>query len=98
MSTLHSNAPAHSLRHSKRTIEEAFEGTAFEDIFEEFDETPLGVGAIAQVYKAKLKPYLATLADNSIDMEEPNFARKVRKNVDATLKSTPSGCLQLMWL
>lgn len=90
MSTLHSNAPAHSLKISKQTIEAAFDGQAFEDIFEEFDETPLGVGAIAQVYKAKLKPRLATLNDNAIDMEEPNFARKIKKNVDVTLKDTPS--------
>jgi aarF domain-containing kinase len=90
MSTLHSNAPAHSLKISKQTIEAAFDGQAFDDIFEEFDETPLGVGAIAQVYKAKLKPYLATLQENSIETEEPNFAQRVKKNVDVTLKSTPS--------
>ncbi|KAL6705785.1 hypothetical protein ACN47E_006423 [Coniothyrium glycines] len=90
MSTLHSNAPAHSLKISKQTIEAAFDGQSFDDIFDEFDETPLGVGAIAQVYKAKLKPHLATLNDNSIENEEPNLARKIRKNVDATLKNTPS--------
>lgn len=90
MSTLHSNAPAHSLKVSKQTIEAAFDGQAFDDIFEEFDETPLGVGAIAQVYKAKLKPHLATLQENSMDTEEPNFAQRVKKNVDVTLKSTPS--------
>jgi aarF domain-containing kinase len=90
MSTLHSSAPAHSLKVSKQTIEAAFDGLAFDDIFEEFDEKPLGVGAIAQVYKAKLKPHLATLADNSIDSEEPNLAQRVKRNVDVTLKSTPS--------
>lgn len=89
MSTLHSNAPAHSLETSKRTIEDAFDGRPFDDIFEEFDEKPLGVGAIAQVYKAKLKPDLATLQSNTIEREEPNLARKIKKNVDATLKSTP---------
>jgi aarF domain-containing kinase len=89
MSTLHSNAPAHSLETSKRTIEAAFDGRKFDDIFEEFDEKPLGVGAIAQVYKAKLKPDLATLQNNTIEREEPNLARKIKKNVDATLKSTP---------
>ncbi|CAO2647716.1 Nn.00g086380.m01.CDS01 [Neocucurbitaria sp. VM-36] len=90
MSTLHSNAPAHSLKVSKRTIEAAFEGQGFDDIFEEFDETPLGVGAIAQVYKAKLKPHLATLQDHSTELDEPNLARKIKRNVDVTLKSTPS--------
>ncbi|KAF2133234.1 ABC1-domain-containing protein [Dothidotthia symphoricarpi CBS 119687] len=89
MSELHSNAPAHSLKVSKRTVEAAFDGRRFDDIFEEFDEKPLGVGAIAQVYKAKLKPDLATLQDNAIDAGELNLARKIKKNVDATLKSTP---------
>ncbi|KAI4618052.1 uncharacterized protein J4E87_008061 [Alternaria ethzedia] len=90
MSTLHSNAPAHTLQVTKRTIEAAFDGQSFDDIFEEFDEKPLGVGAIAQVYKAKLKPHLATLEDNSIDREELNLARRIKKNVDVTLKSSPS--------
>ena len=89
MSTLHSNAPAHSLETSKRTIEAAFDGRPFDEIFEEFDEKPLGVGAIAQVYKAKLQPDLATLQNNTIDRDEPNLARMIKKNVDATLKSTP---------
>ncbi|KAI8936839.1 hypothetical protein NX059_012555 [Plenodomus lindquistii] len=90
MSTLHSNAPAHSLAISKQTIEAAFDGQSFDDIFEEFDQVPLGVGAIAQVYKAKLKPHLATLNDNAIDREEPNLAQLIKKNVDVTLKNTPS--------
>lgn len=58
MSKLHSNVTAHSLRKTKAIIRKAFGGRKFEDIFEEFDEKPLGVGAIAQVYKAKLKPDL----------------------------------------
>ncbi|EDU51411.1 hypothetical protein PTRG_08492 [Pyrenophora tritici-repentis Pt-1C-BFP] len=90
MSNLHSNAPAHTLQVTKQTIEAAFDGRSFDDIFEEFDETPLGVGAIAQVYKAKLKPELATLESNSIDREQPNLARRIKKNFDVTLKSSPS--------
>ncbi|KAF2687067.1 ABC1-domain-containing protein [Lentithecium fluviatile CBS 122367] len=87
MSALHSHAPAHSLERTKRTVEKAFNGRNFEDIFDEFDETPLGVGAIAQVYKAKLKPDLATLDDNHED--HPNLRQRIRKNVDVTLKNTP---------
>ncbi|KAF1959511.1 ABC1-domain-containing protein [Byssothecium circinans] len=89
MSTLHSHAPAHSLERTKRTVEKAFGGRRFEDIFDEFDETPLGVGAIAQVYKAKLKPDLATIEDNRKDVEPPNLRRRIRKNVDVTLKNIP---------
>ncbi|BFZ60304.1 hypothetical protein YB2330_001340 [Saitoella coloradoensis] len=58
MSKLHSNAAPHSLHATKRIITEAFHGMKFEDIFEEFHDKPLGVGAIAQVYKAKVRPDL----------------------------------------
>ncbi|KAL5333290.1 hypothetical protein BJX70DRAFT_392301 [Aspergillus crustosus] len=88
MSSLHSHAPAHSLRETKRTIRKAFHGIPFEDIFEEFDEKPLGVGAIAQVYKAKLKPNLANLADNALT-SHPQGLGKFRKNVDVLMKSSP---------
>ncbi|KAL8660745.1 MAG: hypothetical protein Q9202_006256 [Teloschistes flavicans] len=90
MSSLHSNAPAHSLAATKRTIVHAFGGRRFEDIFEEFQEKPLGVGAIAQVYKAKLKPDLAALGDDDIDPDPPNLRQRMRKNVDVLVKSTPS--------
>ncbi|KAJ8069924.1 hypothetical protein OCU04_000333 [Sclerotinia nivalis] len=88
MSQLHSNAPAHSLHATKRIISRAFDGRPFDEIFEEFQEKPLGVGAIAQVYKAKLKPDLATPIDP--DIQEPkNIRTNVRKNVDTFIKSTP---------
>ncbi|KAF2147760.1 ABC1-domain-containing protein [Myriangium duriaei CBS 260.36] len=87
MSALHSNAPAHSLKVSKKTIERAF-GMKFEDIFDEFQEKPLGVGAIAQVYKAKLKPDLVVSEDPDI-AHETSALQKMRKNIDTTLKSTP---------
>jgi aarF domain-containing kinase len=89
MSSLHSDAPAHSMARTKKIVEKAFHGQKFEDIFEEFDEHPLGVGAIAQVYRAKLQPHLATLDD--IALQEPaNLREYLRKNVDAALKSSPS--------
>lgn len=88
MSSLHSNAPAHALKDTKRIIVQAFGGRKFDEIFEEFHEEPMGVGAIAQVYKAKLKPDLAALADT--DLEEPSTAERVRKNVDALVKSRPA--------
>jgi aarF domain-containing kinase len=91
MSALHSHAPAHSLKWTKRTIEKAFDGRKFEDIFEEFDEEPLGVGAIAQAYKAKLKPELRAPSEEYLELEQPpNLRQRIRKNVDVTLKSSPS--------
>ncbi|KAL4965382.1 ABC1 kinase family protein [Aspergillus stella-maris] len=89
MSSLHSHAPAHSLRDTKRTIRKAFNGMPFEDIFEEFYEEPLGVGAIAQVYKAKLKPDLANLADNELTSGPQDLGGKLKKNVDVLVKSSP---------
>ncbi|KAL1301829.1 hypothetical protein AAFC00_006014 [Neodothiora populina] len=88
MSCLHSNAPAHSMRVTKQTIERAF-GMPFEDIFEEFDEKPLGVGAIAQAYKAKLHPSLAGQIDPELEQHEASLGKRLRKGVDTALKSTP---------
>jgi aarF domain-containing kinase len=79
---------AHSLRQTKRIIRRAFDGRPFEEIFEEFDEKPLGVGAIAQVYKAKLNHDLAVPGDSDLE-ERPNLRKNVRKNVDTLIKSTP---------
>ncbi|KAK5169926.1 uncharacterized protein LTR77_005904 [Saxophila tyrrhenica] len=87
MSSLHSNAPAHSLKVTKATIERAF-GRKFDDIFEEFQEKPLGVGAIAQVYKAKLKSDLASMDEDST--KQPSTLReRAQRNLDPLLKSTP---------
>ncbi|KAI0839904.1 ABC1 family protein [Hypoxylon sp. FL0890] len=89
MSKLHSNAPAHSLEDTMRIVEKAFDGRRFEDIFEEFHEHPLGVGAIAQVYKAKLKPDLAAPGDVDVLDTRRNLRRNVRRKVDTVLKSVP---------
>ncbi|KAJ9654880.1 hypothetical protein H2198_006153 [Neophaeococcomyces mojaviensis] len=89
MSELHSNAKAHSIRHTRKTIEHAFGGRHFDDVFEEFDEKPLGVGAIAQVYKARLKPDL--MAEHQ-DMDEEaarTLQKRIRRNVDSLMKSSP---------
>ena len=48
LGALHSRGKAHSLSHTKRVIERIFE-RPFDEVFEEFDETPIGTGAIAQV-------------------------------------------------
>ena len=91
MSSLHSDAPAHSLKVTKATLERAF-GRRFEDIFEEFHEKPLGVGAIAQVYKAKLKPDLAVQDEDPAAQPKTRYEKareRARKTVDPILKSTP---------
>ncbi|KAI9688719.1 MAG: hypothetical protein M1822_001076 [Bathelium mastoideum] len=88
MSSLHSNAPAHSLAKTKEILEKAFDGRPFDEIFEEFDTRPLGVGAIAQVYKGRLKSDL-TQFDEDVENQPQNLRQRVKKNVDIALKSTP---------
>ena len=82
MSTLHSHAPAHPLETTKRIIEKAFNGRRFEDIFEEFQEEPLGVGAIAQAYKARLKPELTAPIDEYLELEPQNLRQRIKRNVE----------------
>lgn len=84
-SELHSNVKPHSLEATKQIVSNAFEGRRFEDIFEEFDPVPLGAGAVAQVYRAKLKPDLVPPAI----VEEKNFRRNLREKVDGLVKLTP---------
>ncbi|KZT30839.1 ABC1-domain-containing protein [Neolentinus lepideus HHB14362 ss-1] len=54
MGKLHSRGHPHSFHHTKRVIECVFQ-RPFDQVFEEFDQEPIGCGAIAQVYKATLK-------------------------------------------
>jgi aarF domain-containing kinase len=49
MSKLHSNVKAHKMYATRKIIEQAFDGRPFDTIWEEFNEIPLGIGAIAQV-------------------------------------------------
>jgi len=54
---LHSNGKPHTLKHTKMQLEKSF-GKPFEELFVDFEETPLGIGAVAQVYRATLQPDL----------------------------------------
>ncbi|ORX62405.1 ABC1-domain-containing protein [Hesseltinella vesiculosa] len=71
LSKLHSDVTAHSFDYTKVVLEETF-GRRLDELFLELDPEPLGVGAIAQVYKARLHPDLiladeAMLADFCVD-------------------------------
>ncbi|KAI0052521.1 ABC1-domain-containing protein [Auriscalpium vulgare] len=57
MGKMHSRGKPHALSHTKAVIERVFR-RPFHEVFEEFDEEPIGTGAIAQVYRATLKPNL----------------------------------------
>lgn len=54
LGAMHSHGKPHSFSHTKRVIEHVFQ-KPFREVFEEFDEEPIGTGAIAQVYRATLK-------------------------------------------
>ncbi|KAF9535647.1 hypothetical protein CPB83DRAFT_842093 [Crepidotus variabilis] len=54
LGALHSSGKPHSFTHTKAVIESAFQ-RSFDQLFESFDEIPIGTGAIAQVYRATLK-------------------------------------------
>lgn len=57
LSKLHSHVDPHPFSYTRQVLQEAF-GRDIEEVFTELDERPLGVGAIAQVYKAKIKPHI----------------------------------------
>lgn len=70
LSVLHSNSRPHSLAATKRIISKSFEGIPFDEIFDEFNEKPVGVGAIAQVYIAKLsKKTIDKIKSNDLSSE-----------------------------
>ncbi|KAG8850582.1 hypothetical protein FRB96_009673 [Tulasnella sp. 330] len=61
MGALHSTTKPHPFNHTKRVIERVFH-KEFDEVFEEFDHIPIGSGAIAQVYRAKLRKDLLPLS------------------------------------
>ncbi|KAL5606541.1 uncharacterized protein BROUX77_003734 [Berkeleyomyces rouxiae] len=91
MSKLHSNAPAHSFAETKRIISEAFHGLPFHEIFEEFEATPMGVGAIAQVYRGKLRSGLTVPEAKGPASAFQLLRETVLRNIDTILKSSPKG-------
>ena len=85
MSKLHSNGDPHPMRHTRRVIEAAFD-LEFDQIFEHFEQKPIGCGAIAQVYRATLKPEvmggdLDTSTSVAIKVLHPRVRKTVRRDI-----------------
>jgi aarF domain-containing kinase len=76
LGSLHSHGKPHPLEHTKQVIERVFQ-RPFDEVFEVFDEVPIGTGAIAQVYRATLKH----------DLIPPSYLGPRRK------RTTPGGAL-----
>jgi aarF domain-containing kinase len=55
MSRLRQDVPSHSYSHTRNMIKESF-GREIEEIFLEFDESPVASGTVAQVHRAILRP------------------------------------------
>ncbi|CAG8457164.1 5853_t:CDS:2 [Paraglomus occultum] len=91
LSKLHSSVKPHSLSVTKQIISDNF-NLPFEDIFTCFDPNPIGVGAIAQVYKATLKPELMHISTvNSLDSYPEYISAEIavkilHPNVDKQIK------------
>lgn len=84
MSMLHSNAKKHSFRHTKRILEEAFPGKELDEIFDDFPEEPVGCGAIAQVYLAKLNENFRVQGANqlvAVKVVHPNVEKTVGRDL-----------------
>ena len=77
---LHSNGKPHSLSYTKKVIEKVFAGHKFDEIFEEFQEEPMGIGAVAQVYRAKLRQ----------DLLPPQFLEAKHPSPKAQQPETPT--------
>ncbi|ORY02154.1 ABC1-domain-containing protein [Basidiobolus meristosporus CBS 931.73] len=77
LSKLHNRVDPHPWSHTKRSIEAAFGGRSMDEIFEEFDKQPIGIGAIAQVYKARIKPGIHGMAVDSANDGTSNHTESV---------------------
>ncbi|KAI5955227.1 hypothetical protein KGF54_001788 [Candida jiufengensis] len=79
LGSLHSNAKAHSFEQTKKTLVKSFGGLPFDEIFDEFNEKPVGVGAIAQVYTGKLSKKVLEKASNEENIIEKKLKSKHHK-------------------
>lgn len=73
LSHLHLNSQPHSLHKTKAILSRGFD-MPFDDIFDDFNEKPVGVGAIAQVYLAKLSEKAISRARAAEENKEPASA------------------------
>ncbi|KAE8223675.1 hypothetical protein CF319_g3326 [Tilletia indica] len=84
---LHSNGKPHSFAYSKKVLERVF-ARPFDEIFEEFAKEPLGIGAVAQVYKATLRSdllppsYLEDKKNPSSPLAKSKYAQQLALTYD----------------
>ncbi|KAG5220052.1 ubiquinone biosynthesis protein [Salix suchowensis] len=97
LSMLHSQGKPHDFRYTKEAIENVFQ-RRFEDVFDEFDESPIGTGAIAQVYRATLKQDLippSYLGPRRHHSSKHPAAAAILDNVNQLPPSVPSASVAI---
>lgn len=62
LSKLRDDAPVHTFKHTKNMLKESF-GCEFDVMFEEFDESPVASGTVAQVHRGRLREQYAVEAN-----------------------------------
>ena len=72
MGHFHDDAPQHGFRQTEREIRKHL-GVPISKIFSHFPKTPVASGSVAQVYRAVLRPEVAT----ACAARDPEFARRV---------------------
>ncbi|TPX61907.1 hypothetical protein PhCBS80983_g00787 [Powellomyces hirtus] len=71
LARLQNKVKPHSAAHSKAAISALYNGASIEEIFMEFDDAPVGVGAVAQVHRGILRPTNDRPVDTSTTIASP---------------------------
>ncbi|KAJ3160118.1 hypothetical protein HDU86_000954 [Geranomyces michiganensis] len=95
---LQSHVSPHSFKATRKVIKQEY-GVEIDEMFEEFDEKPIGVGAIAQVYKAKLRPSAPIVSEAhtlrcAVKVLHPGVERVI--NADLTIMHGVASLLHLL--
>ncbi|KAJ2398583.1 hypothetical protein GGI23_003158 [Coemansia sp. RSA 2559] len=81
---LHDRNKVHSATYSKNAVARAFGVKSIDQVFESFDEKPLGVGAVAQVHRARFLKELSdggVVQDVAVKVLHPGVERKIRRDL-----------------
>jgi aarF domain-containing kinase len=76
LALLHDQCPAHSAAATRRAIEQAF-GKPVDELFSEFDDTPLASGAVAQVHRARMRDGLEV----AVKVLHPDIASRIESDM-----------------
>lgn len=87
MSKLHSSSSPHSYEKTVKILEHNF-NLKFNEIFDEFVREPLGVGAMGQVYKAKLSKKIIENAEKEPILSTKRHDLRLRKRLQQRMKSS----------